>query len=232
MTHHLTTTIGRLAVLSTSTKAQAAAVEPTAGSVLPPPLASRIIEGVTILKAREGADGSWNDLQLRSIGGESEPAALAAISAELSELRDDDGLLVTFDGPGLEFPLLRMRSRANWAFDLDGLCAIPMIRQVALARQIANAGAISSVNEVCTGLGIPPQSFLQTTWRGPNLESTRSSQQEALGTFLILLHEIAACRRSVTPLANGWRALSNMLDTGFPEELHLNRFKAPAILSR
>lgn len=155
---------------------------------------------------------------------------LSAISAALTEEDDQRTVLVTFDGLRRELPVLALRCRASWRFNLLGLARLPTMDHLPLIDLLGAAAPVGSLTEVCLGLGIPADEPASAEYRGEAADQSRRWERDAARTFLVLLHEIAAARRSATTLGAGWRALSAHVEEHADLAPHLLEFRAPAML--
>ena len=198
------------------------------------PAALHQVTAAAMLVGHEGAEGGWTDLRLASLTEpeHSERSIILGVDEFLTELSDQAGTCVTFNGLTHDLPTLRRRAARHQLFDTPGIHPAEPIRHTDLMRRCTRGWRDDwpSLRAACAGLGIPVNHMLSEQ-RGPGVPAPqRKCETDAVCTFLLMLYELSMARRDGTTLENGWNALAKLLGTN--RQPHLAQFARGLTLKR
>jgi hypothetical protein len=225
--------IGLVCVLDLEVKPdpQAVALAVARGSRMRPGL--QMITAITMLSVEEDATGAWMGHRLRSFGlPDPEFELLMQLDEALAEFEERSPLLVTYNGIAHDLGVLRHRGARHWLFGLPGLDLLDRCQHRDMMRTGTRGwrDAWPTLRDALAGLGIAADPMVASGASRSVEAAVRKCEVDVVGTYLLLLYELAIERGDPAVLVSGWSALSDYLGRPPVAAPHLNQFRRNPML--
>ncbi len=193
--------LGRIAVFDLETRDDPLIVGLGSSPKAARPFVQRI-DSFSSLVVTEPSIGHWEIEGLTTHHGE-EPEILEAIDRAFAS----KPTLVTYNGTRHDLPVIRRRIMRHRRYKLDaalGAMHLPHLDLLTFPR-VPAGGDRGSLQDRCAGLGIDAKTYLDGL--DGRSRMVLKGEVDAVATFLLLIHELAALRIDGRVWAAGMRAL-------------------------